>query len=221
MRRVLQVVVLAAAQALASKEEPKIYECKNANGDVVYQDDPCPDPPRPRAKPQSPQISKSPRTSKSVQKQKALQSKKPMATPNSTAATKHQESPKPQWVVIPRSPARSAAPPLSGPVYRGGPVDARWQTPRKTLKTFLEAVTAGDRSLVWECLTSKASNGLAPDAGSLPLEKLKETIDLFTGYVDEGDLGPFWSIRALRSGTRPKWILFERTRAGEWKIAGI
>lgn len=117
---------------------------------------------------------------------------------------------------VPR--ARPRSPELTPPKR---PVDARWATPEKTLKTFVGAVRAGDRPLVLACLTSSALASLGPDADAIPLEKLKETVSSFVGYVAEGDLGPFWSIRAKRAGLRPKWIFFEQTAAGEWKIAAI
>lgn len=53
------------------------------------------------------------------------------------------------------------------------------------------------------------------------MDSLLETVTSFTGYISEGDLGPYWSIRALRPGTRPKWIFFERTISGEWKIVAF
>lgn len=114
---------------------------------------------------------------------------------------------------------RRAAPPPAPPPP--GRVDARWSTPEKTLETFVGAVTAGDRALVLACLTSSALADLGPDVDAIPLQKLRETVSSFVGYVAEGDLGPFWSIRAKRAGLRPKWIFFERTGTGEWKIAAI
>jgi hypothetical protein len=132
-----------------------------------------------------------------------------------TVAPKHQAAPKPP-PAAPAARARTPEPPPSR-----GPVEARWATPEKTLKTFVGAVTAGDRALVLACLTSSALADLGPNVDAIPLEKLRETVNSFTGYVAEGDLGPFWSIRAKRAGLRPKWIFFERTGAGEWKIAAI
>ena len=82
-------------------------------------------------------------------------------------------------------------------------------------------MTAGDRALVLACLTSSALAGLGPKVETIPMEKLREMVSSFTRYVAEGDLGPFWSIRAQRVGLRPKWIFFERTGTGEWKIAAI
>jgi len=89
------------------------------------------------------------------------------------------------------------------------------------LKTFISAVTAGDREVALACLDAAALSDLGPDPSALPLAEVQATVRSFTGYVAEGDLGPFWAIRALRQGERPKWIFFERTGAGEWKIVGI
>ena len=177
MKCLFGLVLLSAAPLLAQglippADESRIYECTDAKGLVVYQDEPCPE-----------------------------------AAP---PLTKARVAPKPPPAL------RSPEPPPSG-----HPVDARWATPQKTLDTFVGAVLAGDRALVLSCLTSSALADLGPDAEMLPLEKLRETVSSFTGYVVEGDLGPFWSIRALRSGLRPKWIFFERTGTGEWKIVGI
>lgn len=120
--------------------------------------------------------------------------------------------------VVPVAPKHHAAPKPPPPK---GPVDVRWSSPEQALKTFVSAVTSGDRALVLACLTSSALADLGPDAEAIPLEALRELVGSFTGYVTEGDLGPVWSIRAKRADRRPKWIFFERTRTGEWKIAAI
>ena len=54
-----------------------------------------------------------------------------------------------------------------------------------------------------------------------PLDNLRRMLNTFTRIDDVGDLGPYWSIQGVRDEQRPKWILFEETPAGEWKIAGI
>ena len=43
----------------------------------------------------------------------------------------------------------------------------------------------------------------------------------FTRIENGGRSGPFWSIRGIREERRPKWILFEETEPGTWKISGI
>ena len=58
---------------------------------------------------------------------------------------------------------------------------------------------------------------MAVDAPS----RIYECKDAKGDFVYQGDLGPFWSIRALRAGMRPKWIFFERTGSGEWKIGAF
>ena len=83
------------------------------------------------------------------------------------------------------------------------------------------AVKSGDRALVLSCLTNSALADLGPDVDELPLGDLQATVGSFTGYVVEGDLGPFWSVRALRAGARPKWIFLERTGSGDWKIGAF
>ena len=191
MKLVSGVVLLSAGPLLAlgllaPAEEGKIYECTDAKGQVVYQDEPCLE--------AAPSLAKPPLA--------------PKANPKAKPAALPRAAPPPR----PRPPE---------PTPPSGPVDARWSTPEKTLKTFVGAVKDGNRDLVLSCLTSSALVELGPDVDALPLEKLRETVGSFTGYVAEGDLGPFWSIRALRKGMRPKWIFFERTSTGEWKIVGI
>jgi hypothetical protein len=141
-------------------------------------------------------------------------------------APKPQAAPKPPPPMKPRRTTPQPAAPRLTPRPKNPPpfpstVDSRWATPEKTLKTFVGAVTAGDRALILSCLASSAKADLGPDEEAIRLEELKELVSSFTAYVAEGDLGPFWSIRAKRSGQRPKWILFERMGTGEWKIASI
>jgi hypothetical protein len=135
--------------------------------------------------------------------------------PEVAPAPKALATPKPRPAKPPAKPHSQKPPPSRGTA------DSRWATPEKTLKTFVGAVTAGDRALILGCLTSGALADLGPDEQAIPLEKLKEMVNSFTAYVTEGDLGPFWSVRAKRSGQRPKWIFLERTETGEWKIASI
>jgi hypothetical protein len=165
----LSAALSVASGATAGPEEGKIYECTDAKGQVVYQDEPCLE--------VVPVAPKHPAASTSL-------------------PTTHRARPHPQE-----------------PPPNRAPIDARWATPEKTLKTFVGAVIAGDRALVSACL--------GPKVEAIPLEKLREMVSSFTRYVAEGDLGPFWSIRVQRAGLRPKWIFFERTGTGEWKIAAI
>jgi hypothetical protein len=216
MKLLLGVFVLAATPLFAFDDATpvpaaagKIYECTDADGQVVYQDEPCLEAAPPRAVPKPAKASKSSTASR------------PQKAPKPPKA-RLKADPKPEagalpWVPVPSRPApRRFELPSSG-----GPVDARWATPETSLQTFVAAVKAGDGALVLSCLTSEALAELGPDLSELPLERLQKTVGSFTGYVTEGDVGPFWSIRALRAGMRPKWIFFERTGNGEWKIGWI
>ncbi len=188
MKRVVGAVVCAlafAAFAAAADETPnKIYECKDANGNVVYQGEPCL---APAAKPKG-----------------------------GPAAPKSAARPKPS----PPPAAAHAATPVRRPSVAASR-DVKGATPESVLRAFVAAIQAGDRQAALSCLTGPARERLGPDAAALPLESLRATVGAFTTYIAEGDLGPYWSIRALRPGDRPKWILFARSSSGEWKISGF
>jgi hypothetical protein len=196
-RRVALVVAapLLGFGLVASGEEMAIHECKDANGIVVFQSEPCPEPAP--VTPMAPAIPAAPMPAKP--KTKTKQRVQP--------AVSHAAPP--------------AAPRPAQPARPDHPVDARWGTPESALRTFVSAVKAGDRALALSCLTSSALAELGPGADTLPMDTLRTTVGTFTGYVSEGDVGPFWSIRALRAGTKPKWIFLERTAEGEWKIGGF
>lgn len=227
MSSILRVLPVLAAIALAAglrAEEPppsdappapKIYACQDADGNTVYQDDPCVEP-KPAAKKPGEPAPKAPAKTKAATKAKPAPKPAPAAVKPSAASPPPAK--KPLYVVKSRA---AVLPSLTLPPPPAGRVDPRWATPETTLRTFIEAVNAGDRALVLSCLTSSALSDLGPSPEALPLEGLRDTVSSFTGYVTEGDLGPFWSIRALRQGERPKWIFFERTGLGEWKIVGI
>jgi hypothetical protein len=217
---VLWAAPLVAFRLAAAAEEPKIHECVDAKGEVVYQDGPCIEPAPAPAPAKPKEVVKPPGPAKTQRPAKAATAKtapaptepasKPTSKPPATLSAK--------LVSFPPSPQRSRR--LEPPPF-GLPVDARWETPARTLQTFIGAVSAGDRALAVSCLAGSALADLGPEPEELPLEALQLTVKSFTGYVPEGDLGPFWSIRALRAGLRPKWIFFERTMSGEWKIDGI
>lgn len=203
--RALTLIVVAAlsAPSMAAEETPKIYACTIPGGDTVYQDEPClaPEPvppaPAPKSKP------------KAAAKPKPASKAKPKPEPAANSIK----------FVVPKT-GRPELPSLTLPISNRS-VDARWQTPDTTLKAFVSAIEAGDRSAIVSCLTASALADWGPEPGALPLDELRKTVDSFTGYVAEGDLGPYWSIRALRTGMRPKWIFFERTGDGEWKIGAL
>lgn len=206
----------------AADPPPKIYACKDANGEIVYQDDECGPPvvrkaPAVRAPAPTPEPALAPSPARVPAR---VPSPKPAPAPARTDAPRRVPvaAPAPVWVLAPPAP-RSRTLDLRS---SGTPApNARWASPESTLQTFIAAVRNGDRALIRSCLTSSALAEVGPNLESVPLETLRETVSSFTGYVAEGDLGPYWSIRALRQGTRPKWIFFERTGSGEWKIGAI
>jgi hypothetical protein len=187
-------------------EEPKIHECRDANGNVVYQDDPCPE--TPRRKVAAPVPSKPPAATADPHA--------PAAVPSSPAAGR---AVRPwEWTVI--EPARGGRPPIAARSAIQPPT-GRFASPEQTWRAFVAAIGSGDRTAAAACLTSSALARLGADAETFPIEKLRETVNTFTRIEIDGEVGPFWSIHASRPNMPPRWIFFERNGRGEWKIAAI
>jgi DNA gyrase subunit A len=72
-----------------------------------------------------------------------------------------------------------------------------------------------------DCFTDEARAVFGGSAAAFPLEALREALDTFQRIEDEGEVGPLWSIRALRPKLAPKWFFFERTPDGAWKLAAL
>lgn len=94
-------------------------------------------------------------------------------------------------------------------------------SPEQTWRSFLAAIEAGDRGAAAACLTPTALENLGSDLETFPVDEMRRMVGTFTRIESDGDLGPFWSIHGVREGERPKWLFFEETVGGEWKIAGI
>jgi hypothetical protein len=218
---------LFARAVIAADEAPKIFECKDADGNIAYQDDPCPPAPPPKAKPKEGVALKAAAKSAKIVKPRPAAAAKPTATSKPPVAVSSPVVPrppvasKPDPASLPWAAVLPAAPPLPQQPLVNPAVDARWTSPQRSLQTFVGAVKTGDRALVLSCLTSSALADLGPDVDELPLQQLQAAVGSFTGYVVEGDVGPYWSVRALREGARPKWIFLERTGYGEWKIGAF
>ena len=170
MTKFLGLLTCCAASALmavstAAEEPSKIYACKDARGNVVYQGEPCVEPP--------PATSPAPAAPTPPAKPKPYAMGKPSASSQPPAK--------------PHPPAKKAPPPPNGAAQES------------VVRAFVSAVKTGDRSAALSCLTSTALAQLGPSAEALPIDALRKTVDAFTGYVSEGDLGPYWSIRALRA----------------------
>jgi len=212
--RILQPALLLTALTgpgtLAQEnDEDELYVCRDANGEITaLQVDPCPELPVTKPLPKiapPPAVKKRPAAPKPVPK--------PKAPPRAT--TWQRVSPLPH-----RRPA--TRPGLSGqrfPTTLGGERPAAgFSTPERTWRSFLAATEAGDPVAAAACFTPAALERLGPE---LPLDHLRELVRSFTRIENEGSVGPYWSIYGVRAAARPKWILFEETRAGEWKIGGI
>ena len=216
MRHVPRVLLIAVGSVLtfgwtASRADDKIHACKDANGNVIYQDDPC--------------------TGNPGRNVAAPSGAGPVRTKPMMSTTEHRTN-----IPVKRvPPAGRAHPPQErGIVEQTGadqfptnldgaahPPNVRFASPEQTWQAFLAAIRIGDRAAALACFTPSALTQFGPHAESFPLEELRETVSTFTRIEVEGDVGPFWSIRALRPHRRPKWIFFERTDRGEWKIAAI
>jgi len=214
--------VLAFGPGLAATEEDKIHACPDENGNVVFQTEPCRKIPENKVPPSEPvptpkKAPAPPRT------------EPPVPTPTKPPALPPVRQTRTSWQKV--RPAQGAPPiprpkfgeqtfptSLAGSAPAAGP---SFVSPEQTWRTFLAAIETGDRTGAIACLTPEAFEKLGPDAESLPLEELRQMVSSFTRIESEGDLGPYWSIYGVGASQRPKWILFEETDAGEWKIAGI
>lgn len=219
-----RIVVLAVGVALAratsaADDPPEIHECRGATGEVVYQSDPCEDP---VARPGRPRVPGGP----------AAATAAPIAPGTLGAGVSSARTPSfPAKDPSPGGAPASRAPasvPLGGADRRPGSIrvvaasaDPRWSSPERTWQTFVAAMNDGDRPRVLECLTSSARSGFGEEIASLPPEKLRATVAVYTRLVIAGDAGPFRTARASRTTGGAKWVFFEQTPAGDWKIAAF
>lgn len=208
--------VTAASIAAAAPQDDAIHACVDPSGEVVYQADPCDSPAMPSkaAMRPAPAMPATPMPAPATPAPgRSVASRSAAAKPVAAKAAAARPASKPIWVTT-----HAERPPSVPKAFTSDP---RWGSPERTLHTFVAAMRGGDRALVKSCLTSAALTEFGPRVDALPAETLKATVDAFTGFVAEGDLGPFWSIRALRGTSRPKWIFFEKTGDGTWKISAI
>jgi hypothetical protein len=163
------------------------------------------------------------------------------ACPDAAGNVVYQDGPCPDAPVAPRparataatspptrsAPARITAPPPRARTVVPVAVPERFSadplrgSPEKTWRTFLDAMRGGDRDGALSCLAASAKDAYLRRIRDLPKDRLHEVVDAYASYVLEGSAGPFWSIRVIRPGTRPKWILFEKEADGTWRIAAM
>jgi len=192
MLLVLGLATLVAAEDEPKNDEPKIYNCTDATGALLFQDEPC-------------EVTKARPAPKAVPAPAVA----PKARPASRAIASVPASHPPTMY---RFAPGSEKPPV--PKLTNVPWEPTW-------RAFVDALSQGDRPAALRCLTSQALTDLGPRIQAADAEALKGMVAPFDRVVVEGDVGPYWSIRVLRAGARPKWVFFERTPRGEWKIAAI
>ncbi|HJQ98480.1 MAG TPA: DUF4124 domain-containing protein [Candidatus Polarisedimenticolaceae bacterium] len=197
MRHISPTILLTlglATTLLAQEEqdEHKIYTCTDASGETVYLDEPCDARPV-RAKPKA-----------AAPVAKVAKPSKGAPAPKARAVTRS------ITYLVPESYKPIAIP----PPLKNVPWEPTW-------KAFVNAMSQGDRAAALRCLTSGALADLGPRIQSATPEAMREMVASFDRVIVEGDVGAYWSIRVLRAGARPKWVFFERTPRGEWKIAAI
>jgi len=195
---------------LMAGEDDEIHFCEDAEGNILLQTDLCPEPAVP-APPPPP-----------LPKPKSTRATPPSALPKVSRSTSG-------WTLIPRAPGASRAPRSvrKRQIFPTSLVDApqpskpNFASPESTWRTFVAAVEGDDHAGVGACFTPAVLEQLGPDAASIPLDDFRSMLGKFTRIENGGDLGPLWSIYGVRANQRPKWIFFEQTASGEWKIAGI
>jgi hypothetical protein len=207
-----------AAAARAADPTEELYACRDGEGTLVYQNDPCDaTPPR---KPARPAPSDAAVKSKPKAKAAAAAAKTPASSPvpatsvTTTTSTTTPPTKRHSGSFV----AKPIRPIIDPSVFSADP---KWGSPERTLHTFIGAMKGADRALARSCLMAGALADLGPQIDALPPESLRATVDAYTGFVLEGEVGPYWSIRALRPKTRPKWIFFSRSGDGTWKISAI
>ncbi len=214
--------VLAFGSGSAAAEEDKIHACPDEKGNIVFQTEPCRKRPDKKDAPSVPapqRPSVAPPTKPSAP---AARERKPRAPSEVRRATS-------RWMVVPRTQSPPRAPRrITGkqtfPTSLAGaapPPSPSFVSPEHTWRTFLAAIESDDRTAAVACFTPAALDRLGADAETFPVRAMREMMGTFTRIENGGDLGFLWSIYGVRESQRPKWIFFEQTAAGEWKIAGI
>jgi len=213
------MVVLGSGLAMSDDDE--IYTCRDENGVPSFQNDPCPE------------LSEK---TIAISEPAAVQVSRTTAPKAKPAARKRASAPvvKSPTTKVPQSQRRvatwSRVPPAENPPpistrnlgkqtfsirLDTAPATPSFVSPEQTWRAFLAAVEIGDPGRAAACLTPAARETLGP------LDDLRRMLNTFRRIDDGGNVGPFWTIRGVREKQRPKWILFEETPTGEWKIAGI
>jgi hypothetical protein len=219
------ILALAAGPGSVASEKDEVYYCEDADGNVILQMDPCPAPVVEEPDVPVPPAVAPPAVAPRVVKPRPVVVPAPLPTPSPPPARRSTSG----WTLVPRAwrPAlesRSAVASQEFPVRLDAEASVQapsFSSPEATWRTFVAAITREDANAARSCLTPAALERLGSDDGSIWPQDLRSMLDGLTRIENGGNVGPFWSIRGIREDRRPKWIFFEQTEAGEWKIAGI
>jgi hypothetical protein len=194
------------------QDKDEIRTCRDENGDITFQDDPCPE--LPKRKPLPPPEPEAP---KKKSRSAAAPKQPDDADPFESRAGNR------SWTIAPA--------PSEPPVRNFGkqtfptrhdaadtPANPSFASPAETWRTFLAAVESGDGAAVAVCLTPTAIESLG---SAVEVDALRRMLETFERIDNDGDLGPFWSIHGTRKNGPPKWIFIEEIAVGVWKISWI
>jgi len=223
------LVLTLGGGSLASADDEEIHACRDADGNVVYQSDPCPEPP-----PTAPSAPSHPAATP-VRPPAPAQPERPGPGARKSGAARRDVRPEPvktrtkprqSFVLVPPSlrsgqsdPGRAhPTEPAAGVTAQ---LDPRFASPEKTWQTFRTAVGVNDRETARQCLAPSAVETLGPQIDSPGTGGVAWVVDDTARVQAEGEAGPYWSLRVWRAHERPRWVFLVRTDSGEWKIVAL
>jgi len=212
---ILGALLLSAAAA--ADEPDAVRVCRNGNGEVVLQQEPCPE-----ARSAAPADAEPLPRAAATPSQPPTAHRAPVAEPPLPAVRTKPGA----WTLVPRIPdsrraARRELGPQSFPTRLERIAPPSFVTPETTWRSFLSAIEGGDLDAARACFADAALERLDSDGAPATLEGLRATLRLFERIENGGDAGPFWVAYGVRQGQRRRWILFEQTESGDWRIAGL
>lgn len=208
MPRMLKTVRLLLAGPIliglgAFSAWPEVFECRDARGNKLYQDSPCPREPSQRSTTPS-------RTPDSHRNEREILSKTKARASQADGRGAQQDE------AVPRR--DSLLTEREGQVR---PVDSRFSSPERTWQTFLRALEGANPDLAVSCLTSSARSNHESSLRTQPREKLWKLADELSALEFKEDSGPYKIAVAPITGGGEHRLHFQRIANGEWKIAAL
>lgn len=182
---------------------PEVFECRDARGNKLYQDSPCPRKPSQRSTTPARTPDSHRNESETLTKIKARASQAAGRGAQRDKAVPRRES----LVTETEKQVR--------------PVDSRFSSPERTWQTFLRALEGANRDLAVSCLTSSARSTHESPLRAQPREKLWKLADEFSVLEFKEDFGPYKVAVAPITGGGEHRIYFQRLANGEWKITAL